>query len=520
MRKKDEKWGIFWCGLLRPVIFGEIEEQEVNRFLKILCTQEYLMPNGKYQKPSLSTLRRKLRQYRQEGFTGLARKRRGDRGKSRSADQQIIDKAIELKREQPLRSDMAINMILQEIYGKTLPKSTLYYHLKAAGATRLKLGIQKKKVRKRWTRDNTNELWIADFEYGPYVLAETEATPTYLSLLIDCHSRYVVEGRYYPRQDLNVFIDTLLRAWSTHGLCMGIYVDNGKVFHADQLEAACYDLGIDLIHSTPRDPSPKGLVERMFGTTQTQFESEVRAGNILTLEQLNKAFSAYLSVCYHERIHSEIGQTPKERYQKGLKNVRHVDMQKVIQFFMKRIHRIVNADFSDVQIDKRFYRVDPKFRGDKVEARWDPYGSLEKIFIYSLQEEYLGVGVLYNRDRGAELPNFFPAQGKPKHNFLDLIINRHEQRLQQQTATIDYRKVLATREWPFSSFVLSLARLMGRKGGISAFTCQEHEALKKIYNRYPSLSEFQLREAFEMAEEKNIVHVAYQLQILMNKRKE
>jgi hypothetical protein len=37
-----------------------------------------------------------------------------------------------------------------------------------------------------------------------------EATATHLSAFIDCHSRYVVEARYYLRQNLDILIDSLL----------------------------------------------------------------------------------------------------------------------------------------------------------------------------------------------------------------------------------------------------------------------------------------------------------------------
>ena len=35
--------------------------------------------------------------------------------------------------------------------------------------------------------------------------------PTHLSAFIDCHSRYVVEARYYLRENLDILIDSLLR---------------------------------------------------------------------------------------------------------------------------------------------------------------------------------------------------------------------------------------------------------------------------------------------------------------------
>ena len=74
--------------------------------------------------------------------------------------------------------------------------------------------VHQNKDRKRFTREHTHDLWVGDFEEGPYVLIDDEVLPTYLCLFIDCHSRYVVEGRYYLRQSLDILIDSLLRAWA------------------------------------------------------------------------------------------------------------------------------------------------------------------------------------------------------------------------------------------------------------------------------------------------------------------
>lgn len=204
MKSKDEKNGLFWCNVLHPVIFGEIEKGAINRYLKSLCQKEHSFPDGRRKKVTLSTLRRKLNKYLSGGFKSFERKRREDRYKSRAVSQEIIDKAIELKKEQPLRSDTTINKFLEAQYGKIIAKSTLYRHLKQAGATKIKLGVSKKKARKRWTRDHTNELWVGDFQEGPYVLIDGQAEATYLSLFIECHSRYVIEGRYYLRQTSHI----------------------------------------------------------------------------------------------------------------------------------------------------------------------------------------------------------------------------------------------------------------------------------------------------------------------------
>jgi len=125
LRKKDEDWALFWCSLLQPIIFGEVTEEEIYGLLKAIAQEERLFPNGTRRKPSLTTLRRKLVIYRQGGFQAFARKARSDRGKPRSHPLEVIQRAIELKRDQPRRSEETINKFLLAERGEVLPKSTL-----------------------------------------------------------------------------------------------------------------------------------------------------------------------------------------------------------------------------------------------------------------------------------------------------------------------------------------------------------------------------------------------------------
>jgi transposase InsO family protein len=521
MRKKDEQWALFWCSLLRPVLF-EHGRREVStyRFLKELSEKEVAFPDGTYRRPSLSTLKRKLRKYRKEGFDALARKGRSDRGRPRTVPKEVIDRAVAIKRDLPTRSSETINRFLQKEYGLTLPKSTLYRHLKEAGATRIKLGIDRKKVRKRWTRNHTHDLWIGDFQEGPYVLLEDgQVVQTHLSAFIDCHSRWMVSARYYFRQNLDILIDTLLRAWAVYGASKQLYLDNAKVYHADALKSACLRLGIDLIHRTAGDPAPGGLIERFFGTVQSQFEPEVRAGEILTLPQLNRAFSAWLTLSYHQRVNADTGQTPKQRYHDGLTLLRKVDTTEALRSFMKRATRHVHRDFCDIQLNGRFYRVDRRLRGDKVEVRYDPYSAMETVLIYSLKDVYLCEGRQHHRQT-ADQPGPAMPSGKVQYSYLDLLIRQHEQMLNSQVPGIDYRGVAAARGWSFMAFAQAFGRLLGRKGGLSAFNAGELERLKKTYNRNTSLNESVLTEAFKKAAVKDIGGILNQLEHLLTFRKD
>lgn len=268
------------------------------------------------------------------------------------------------------------------------------------------------------------------------------------------------------------------------------------------------------MHRPAGDPSPGGLVERFFGTSQQQFESEVRLGKILTLNEINNAFSSYLSVCYHTTIHSGTDQTPQQRYEQGLSVIRKVDINEVMDFFMKREERTVDKDYSDIRLDGKFYRVSPTLRKDKVQVRYDQYSDMTTVWIYSLGDEYLGKGILYNREYGADTTE--RVISKPKHNFIDLWNQQHHKKLELESSGIDYRKIVNAKAWPFAAFVQKLAKLMGLKGKLTDFTAGELETLKKVYNRIPDIAEPMLIDAFEKAERKTIAYIVYQLQIIKN----
>jgi len=516
--ENQDQWTLFWCRLLYPIIFEELEGQKVTQYMESLSQREVVFPDGKLKKPSISTLWRKLQAYKQGGVEAFNKKPRKDRGKIRATEMEILDRAIEIKKDLPTRSAKIINLVLEQEYGKTIAKSTLYRHLREHGATKQKLGISKKKVRCRWTRDHSNSLWCGDLEYGPYVLMEGKAYRTYLSAFIDVHSRFVVDARYYLRQNTPILIDNLLRAWSIHGLPRCLYVDNGKVYYSEQLETACFSLEIKLLHCPPREPQPKGCIEKFFQTTQSQFENEVQAGSILTLQQLNQAFSAWLNISYHATKHSETDESPLERFNNGLVAKRQIDINTAIRFFMKKATRIVHCDFSDISLQGRLYKVDPKLRGDKIKVHWDEFGDYKTVLLYSLHDQYLGKGHLHQRERRHQQDNLLPEKKSLKCDVVGLLIDKHQQSIHKQTQGIDYTHAVNPKRWPFLSFISTLAHLMGRSGGASAFSTQEYQELKKIYERFIDINENMLFEAFEDAGQKDIVNITFQLQNLTKRR--
>jgi transposase InsO family protein len=520
MGRNDEDWAVFWCSLLSPVLLGEIPEAQRERYFQELSREERQLPNGQRRCISARTLRRQWRRLKDEGVPGLYRRRRSDRGKPRKKHADLLARAVELKKEQPRRSDKVINRILKREFGRSVPRSTLYHHLQREGATRRKLGVSTEKVRCRWTRDQPGALWVGDFEHGPLVIRQGQAIKTYLSAWIDCHSRYIVEARYYVRENLDILVDSLLRAWGNHGASRELYVDNARIYHAKALQLACTQLNIKLLHRPPRDPAPGGLIERFFGTCQTQLEAEVRASQILTLEELNRVLAAWLATAYHQDLHSETGQTPHERYHQEPRLIRNVDLSAVLTFFHQRVSRRANRDFSDVRIDNLFFAVDPTLRGDRMIVEYDHFSSLEEVQLYSPAGVYLGRGKRYQRERGShqQPPPATPAEPITPH-YLDALRADHEaQQEQRRSQGIDFHSARQRNVWSVTSFAHALARLLGRQGGVSGLTAQEMDVLAAFHARHDGLTESLLREAFDQAASPTIPEVLFQLQSLLHER--
>ncbi len=150
------------------------------------------------------------------------------------------------------------------------------------------------------------------------------------------------------------------------------------------LKAACFALNIRLIHRGVGDPPPGGLIERFFETAQSQLESEVRAGEILTLDRLNHALAAWLEQSYHQQPHSETGQPPLERYHQGRRFIPARQSPRGAQVLPPVASAARSTQTSRTcNWTGLFFQVDPRHRGDWVEVRYDPFSALETVLLYS-----------------------------------------------------------------------------------------------------------------------------------------
>ena len=147
---------------------------------------------------------------------------------------------------------------------------------------------------------------------------------------------------------------------------------------------------------------------------------------------------------------------------------------------------------------------------------FDPYCDQQQVLIYSLDNQYLGTGKRYCREYGEKNQQIVKSH-KPRHSYLDLIQQQHQQQMILQAQSIDFRKLIEPKRWPFTAFAQKLAALMGLAEGLSSFNAQELELLKKAYNSLIHLNDRMLLDAFEKASLKTIPYIILQLQFLNNR---
>lgn len=344
------------------------------------------------QRYTSRTLWRWLQAYRQSGLTGLMPRRRSDAGKRKAISDKVLHKAIGLRKQNPHRATATLIDMLERtdvVEPGSLKRSTLDRHLGSAGVSRRVLRTVGDKVFGKIATEYPLQLVIGDFHHGPYVRTrgggDDGARRALLLCFIDHFSRYIPEGRYYLHEDFAALRFGFRRLLLIHGPCDKMYVDNGPSFQSHRFAAACSNehLGIQLVHSKPYRAEGRGCCERFNRTVKEQFESEVKGGDeLLTLDELNAYFEAWLAERYHRDIHSETGQSPYERFSKHVTVRQAPDLQLIDELLRLRKPVRVHPKWATAQVQTIRYQVDAALRGCRVHALYDIFDNSYVLIEY------------------------------------------------------------------------------------------------------------------------------------------
>ena len=331
--------------------------------------------------------------YRSNEFEGLVPKNREKRRSQKLPENwdEIVGEAIQLKREVPRRSVRQIITILETEgwaqIGVVRP-STLQRYLYNAG-----LGVKQMKrytearetSSRRFCRAHRLELLQGDIKYGPTIITkEGKKVKTYLSSLIDDHSRLIVQAEFYDNQRAEVVEDTFHKAVLKIGTWDCSYLDNGKQYITRQLEESCARLGIRILHAKPYACQAKGKIE-VYHKSVDRFIAEIQVAHVHSVAELNEKWKVFLEQDYQKKPHAGIkeyyesmdvevppdGITPEQEWRRDERRQKFLDVRTVSEAFTHHETRLVDkAGCFDFKGKK--YEASAALAGMEVEIAYDP----------------------------------------------------------------------------------------------------------------------------------------------------
>jgi len=452
--ERNTEIALFRYGLIAALLFASLLTGQVERLLRQIASQRYVIPYSKRTRVGISTLRRYLKQYQQGGFDALRPQERSDKGVPRALAAEVLEKAIALRLQQPARTTpMLVELLKRDPalkLSQPLNPHTLTTHLRQKGKTR-RLLAQSARAFHRFERDAVNELWQGDTMVGPWLPDPNQPGKkkrAHLFCFLDDHSRLIAHGEFFFEEALPRLERVLKVGILKRGLPKALYLDNGQVYQATQFAAACASLGVECKHTAPYSPESKGKIERFFSSCRIMLLPEVETSGITTLAELNESFWAWLELIYHRKVHSETGQSPLDRYQAGIANVRQADGETLRKAFLWREKRKVRKD-GRIELQGNTYRVDPQFVSRQIELRFDPFDlSLLEVWLDGIcfgtanvvqqgREKHIAVERL--TPPGAQPAA--PAQARSSLDYLALLRAEYQQQQRQQAGSLRFAQL-------------------------------------------------------------------------------
>ena len=398
MQKKEvKKWqdeeALKRYRMIAPLLDGDLDEGKRQQL-----REETAEKNG----ISKRSLYRYEAGYRRDGFEGLRPKERTKKRIQRLPEdyEEILEQAVQLRREVPKRSVRQIIKIL-ELEGFAAPgvlkQSTMQRHLYEAGLGKKQMkryAEKRESSSRRFCRPHRMEVLQGDIKYGPEIrTTDGELIKTYLSSLIDDHSRYIVQSEFYDNQRQEIVEDTFHKAVLKAGSFDCAYLDNGVQYTGEPLLKACARLGIRIVHAKPGACQSKGKIEK-FHQKVDQFIEEIRVAHVHTLEELNRKWKIFLEQEYQKEAHGGIreyyesygvrvpaaGISPEQEWMRDERGLIFIDVSVVAEAFLHRESRRID-EAGCFSFEGRRYEASAALSNMQAEITYDPMNT-ETIMVY------------------------------------------------------------------------------------------------------------------------------------------
>ena len=333
-----QRWAHLRFSIVGPLLAAPPARGELRAQFKKLAATEWLHPvTGQLVRFGESTIQRwyyTARAERRDPVGVLRRKIRSDAGQQPAVNAELarlleVQYAAHRSWSYQLHVDnLRAVVAAAPRYGHMPSYSTIVRYMKnhgwmrkvvrgktSAGVERAQARLESREVRS-YEVAHVNGLWHLDFHEASRKILSPEgewAKPKLLGILDD-HSRLACHAQWYWNETAENLVHGLSQGFLKRGLPRSLLSDNGSAMIAAETRQGLQRLGI--IHDTtlPYSPYQNGKQESFWGQVEGRLLAMLENCTDLTLAFLNEATQAWIEMEYQRRMHSEIGQTPLERF--------------------------------------------------------------------------------------------------------------------------------------------------------------------------------------------------------------
>jgi putative transposase len=350
------------------------------------------------------TAERWLARYRQRGLAGLARPVRRDAAVRRlPADLVALIEGLGLKKPRASAATIhrRVSAVAQAQSWRMPSYSTVYAILAALDPAMVTLAHEgaaafrdRYELIHRHRAAAPNALWQADHTLLDLLILDEAGKPgrPWLTTVVDDYSRAVAGTLVFLGAPSTLQTSLALRQaiwrktdpfWPVCGIPDVLYVDHGSDFTSHHLEQVAASLRFRIVYSAVARPQGRGKIERLFGTLNTELLPELPGHLIhgkpatvprLSLAELDRAVTTYITGTYHGRVHSETKETPLEAW-RGAGFLPRLPESLVDLYLLLVMHakaRVVRRDGIRFQGLRYSHATLAAYVGDAVTIRYDP----------------------------------------------------------------------------------------------------------------------------------------------------
>jgi transposase InsO family protein len=225
------------------------------------------------------------------------------------------------------------------------------------------------KLRRRFQARKAHDIWHADAK-AAFMVRFTDGIKHRVQVLsiLDDATRFVLAALVVLSESLGAAVATFRAAAARWGLPWKFYADRGSVYDSDAFRKGLAVLGSHRINTRSRNPSAHGKIEAYHRILKKWFVIELKHQPVRDIKHLQALLDAVLDQVYHEHVHRDLKQTPREAFGNRI-SPRTVSLQRLREAFLIEKTLTAHKKTGEIRVGGKLFIVPERFWGKNRQVR-------------------------------------------------------------------------------------------------------------------------------------------------------